>query len=204
MTGVRQRDRAALDLYIKMLAAEGGELTLDEFRERRIQQALKTERFVRRSLYGAGTLFMGLLVAQFIFLEWFGERGWIVSWTLCLGGLGAVASILLHVLKLMPQEALQRSEQFEVPGRILLGCLFSLVLSLTLIFQPLADFYETILAIGQAQEPPKASVQLLLPFLCGYSIPLVLGLLGKSIQAIELTLGLTDPKDVRRTRARRL
>jgi len=202
MSGMTATDRADLDSYIRILAAAGGDLTLETFRERRIQQAIKTEGRVRNILYGAGLLFMALLVAQFVWFDRFGERGWIVSWTLSLGGLGAVASLLLHVLKLMPQEALQRSDRFEVPGRIFLGCLFSLVLSLTLIFQPLTDFYDTISKL-ESGGAPKAGLQLLLPFLCGYSIPLVLGLLAKSIQAIELTLGLTDPKDVKRSRTRR-
>jgi hypothetical protein len=153
------------------------------------------------SLYAFGLAFMLALVSEFIFIRRLQPLDWIVLWCIALGGLGAVASLLLHVLKLMPQEMLQRSEEMEVIGRIFLGCLFSLVLTLTLAPRPLLEFREYLVrGIGS---PPQGGVQLLLPFLCGYSIPLVLGLLSKAIEAIELTLGLEMRRRPRAPKPRR-
>jgi hypothetical protein len=113
-------------------------------------------------------------------------------WALTLGGLGAVASIFLHVLKLMPQETLRSSDEFEVIGRLVLGCLFSTILAMTLAAPQIASFFEALRAGGKLE----SGVILLLPFLAGYSIPLVLKLLEKAIRAVELTIGIDDRRDM--------
>jgi hypothetical protein len=117
-------------------------------------------------------------------------------WALSLGGLGAVASIFLHVLKLMPQETLRSSDEFEVIGRLVLGCLFSTILAMTLAAPQIAGFFSTLRAGGKID----GGVTLLLLFLAGYSIPLLLRLLEKVIRAIELTIGLDDRRDITRPR----
>lgn len=195
--------RAALDSFILELAKLGGGLTLEDFRECVIQQIARSEKIVRTTLYGFGLGFMTVLISIVAFAEVFRNGfGWIVAWAVCLGGLGAVASLLLHVLKLVPQEMAQRPEELDALARIFLGCIFSLVLSLALVSGPLQEFQR--LLSGQeeaviAQTAPKtgvratgANVQILLPFLCGYSIPLVLGLLDKAAQAISITFGLNE------------
>jgi len=184
--------RAALDDFIVQLAQHGDGLTLEEFRLRSLDQAQRTQRRVRRTLYVAGLTFMLAILLALIFPASFRNTPllWVGLWAMSLGGLGAIASIFLLILKLVPQPALHKSEELEVFGRIFLGCLFSLVFAITVVSSALMEFYNYILApVGKA---PSGSAQLLLPFLCGYSIPLVLGILGKAIQAVEITLGFED------------
>jgi quaternary ammonium compound-resistance protein SugE len=109
-------------------------------------------------------------------------------WALALGGLGAVANIFINVLKLIPQQTLSTSDLFEVVGRIILGCLFSVILATTIVASELITFFNKV----RGNEIPANSLVLLLPFLAGYSITLVLNLLEKSIRAIEMTIGLDD------------
>lgn len=197
-------DRAALDQYIKELAQIGDGLTLEEFRSRSIARARRIEARVRFILYGAGLVFMAAMLAELIFYRSYPPNGllWIVVWAMAMGGLGAIASIFLHILRLMPQEAMQQAEEMHVLGRIFLGCLFSLILGLTLVPDALLDFFRYL---GNPQQvgPRGGGAKLLLPFLCGYSIPLVLGLLGKAIQAVEITIGMDDRRPNRVVRVPR-
>lgn len=95
---------------------------------------------------------------------------------------------------MVPQQTLNTSDFFEVVGRTMLGCLFSVVLSLTL-FPEIRQFLESLNAtVGNPDK--TAGVVALAPFLLGYSIPLVLRLLDKVIQAIELTVGTEDRRTI--------
>jgi hypothetical protein len=199
-------DRAALDQYIRDLAQVSGDLTIDDFREVAVQRALRADANVRALLYLVGAACMIAIVTLFAFPEIVGGNrfGWVVVWALSLGGLGGVAHVLLHVLRLAPQQqAQQRFEEMEVVGRIFLGCLFSIVLTLALFAGPLWAFADDVIRASQPADSGRAVAQLLFPFLCGYSVPLVLGLLDKFIQAVELTLALNDLRPKRRSRLRK-
>lgn len=199
-------DRAELDRYIRVLAQVSGDLTIDDFRESAVQRALRAGANVRRLLYVLGGAFMIALIILFAFPNTVGDNRfrWVVVWALSLGGLGGVAHVLLHVLRLIPQQQpQQRAEEMEVVGRIFLGCLFSIVLTLALFAGPLWAFADDIIGAEQPTESGRAVAQLLFPFLCGYSVPLVLGLLDKFIQAVELTLALNDLRPKRRVRTKR-
>ena len=196
--------RVALDLQIQQLASLAGGLTLEDFRLRQILRAARTASRVRIYILVVSVVFL-LLAIGVLFIAQEADAAtsviaaekvkatkysmWIAAtWALALGGLGAVASIFLHVLKLLPQQTLRTSDEFEVIGRIILGCLFSTILATTLVASQLAGFF------GQLKEGkiPDGGAVLLLPFLAGYSITLVLNLLDKAIRAVELTIGLED------------
>jgi len=193
-------DRAALDDWIKQLAQIGDGLTLDDFRLHNIHATEQAERRVRRILYYAGGIFMLTLLAELVDApKLIGlPMLWCGTWAMALGGLGAVASVFVTVLKLAPQDVPQKPEQLEVVGRIFLGCLFSLIFALVVIPSELKGFLSFI--VNEAKAPPASGAKLLLPFLCGYSIPLVLGLLGKAIQAVEITLGFEGRGGAQRLR----
>ena len=213
--GPSPAQRAELDRYIALLARSAGDLTIESFREATVQRTAMADANVRRLLYWAGGLFMLALVVLFAFPALFqGARfRWVVVWALALGGLGAVSSLLLHILKLTPQQPQQRPEELEAAARIFLGCLFSLVLSLGLLAPEMHAFADYVIApevpgdsgplATGAKAASAAKVQLLFPFLCGYSIPLVLGLLDKLIQAVETTFALNSAGPGPRPRGRR-
>jgi hypothetical protein len=194
--------RALLDDIMQSLAALGDGLTIDDFRLRQILEANRTSRRVRIYIVVASILFMGIALAALYYAQSPSEEGGIVnkkysiflaaSWALALGGLGAVASIFINILKLIPQQTLRTSDEFEVIGRIVLGFLFSTILATTVVAAELTSFFDQL----RTGEIPKSGVLLLVPFLAGYSITLVLNLLEKAIQAIQLTIGLEDRRAI--------
>jgi hypothetical protein len=197
--------RAALDSYIQQLAELGDGLTLDDFRSEKIAQAQRVARFVRKSLLWTSALFMvlalGVLAAQTVLPKDRDPSYDLISasvWALGLGGLGAVSSIFLHVLRLLPEDTLRTSDEFEIVGRLVLGCLFSTIIAITVAATPMTTFFQSLHSIqSDGKIHVEGGVQLLLPFLAGYSLPLVLRILEKAIRAVELTIGTDDPRVIR-------
>jgi hypothetical protein len=192
--------RTRLDQYIQSLNRLGDGLTINDFRLDQIRQAKVTARRMRLYILVASAFFLlmafGVLLAQPLLPDSAAPRRLFdltsgAAWAFALGGLGAVASIFLHMLKLLPQETLRTSDEFELVGRLVLGCLFSTVLSITLTSRELIQFFGSL----RSTEVVEGGAMLLLPFLAGYSIPLVLGLLDKAIRAVELTVGLDDRRE---------
>jgi len=170
----------------------GDGVTLDDFRPAQLLAAAATARRVRWYLASATLIFIGLaLYSLYLASHSDGKQDlfYAAFWALALGGLGAVASVFLHVLKMVPQESLRTSDEFEVLSRILLGCLFSIILTMTLTITEVGDFMKVM---HGALTEIKGGYKLLLPFLSGYSLPLVLKLLDKAITAVELTIGAQD------------
>lgn len=191
-------DRALLDEYIQSLVPLGDGLTLDDFRSQALQQARVRAGRIRAHL--------ALLSAVFLFLTFsvlaaqlHGDSGRpqvimlsVAAWGFAVGGLGAVANLFLHVMKLAPQPAVVIADTFELYGRILLACLFSTILSITLI-DDLPRFFQVLNGqINMTEAGAKIGPLALAPFLFGYSLALVLRILEKIIQAIEITLGVDD------------
>ncbi len=189
--------RAALDGYIQILASLGDGLTLDDFRSAQIAQAQKTAERVRQIILVASGIFMFIALAVLVWqtqVKPDDSRYDMLSaalWALALGGLGVVANVFLHMLKLLPQDTLRATDAFEVIARLALGCLFSTILAVTLAPEEMTAFFGSL----HNGKGLKSDVRLLFPFLAGYSIPLVLGLLEKSIRAVELTIGLDDRRE---------
>ncbi|MGF6752898.1 hypothetical protein [Paraburkholderia sp. GAS42] len=192
--------RAQLDEYIKILTRLGDGLSINDFRREAIAEAARTNARVKAFVCWGSVVFLILMVAELaipIFITVPVHRIGVllvVLWAFSLGGLGAVANAFLHLLKLVPQQTLNTSDFFEVVGRTMLGCLFSTVLSLTL-FPDIGQFLESLNA-ATGTPNKTAGVTALVPFLLGYSVPLVLRLLDKTIQAIELTVGAEDRRTI--------
>jgi hypothetical protein len=192
--------RAKLDEYIKILTRLGDGLSIDDFRPEAIVIAQRTKARVKTFVTWGSVLFLVLMIVELavplVLATFFPKtsvsslRGLqIVLWSFALGGLGAIANTFLHLLKLVPVQTLNTSDFSEVVGRVMLGCLFSTVLSLTL-FPQIGTFLESLYA--PKPDPGSSGAIALVPFLLGYSIPLVLRLLDKTLQAIELTVGAED------------
>lgn len=190
-------DRAALDDYIKRLVVLTNGLTIDDFRTRHILAARRTAFRVRVYIVVASVIFFAILFYVLFSATQKSDAAGAshtavlaAAWGFSLGGLGAVASIFLHILKLVPQMTLKQNDEFEVFGRIVLGCLFSTIFSMTLTAKPLIAFFESL-----STKTVEGGPTLLLPFLAGYSITLVLGLLEKAVRAAELTIGIEDRRE---------
>lgn len=201
-----QHARAALDEYISTLTSLTDGLTLDDFRTAQIERARQTTKRVKIYIVICSFVFLFLSFASFFLFVKYDTQNhsydmlFAMIWAVALGGLGAVASIFLHVLKLVPQSMLKSNDEFEVVGRIVLGCLFSAIFAATIDASPIVIFFNSLHNLDcSTPTSPKCKIDggpmLLLPFLAGYSITLVLGLLEKAIRAVELTIGLEDRRE---------
>lgn len=198
---VRAEDRALLDALIQQLHLAGDGLTVQDFTDEALLAAKQAARRVKQYLFFFTALFLALigitLAAQFAAHE-FGKpnasaMASLAVWSFALGGLGAVISVFLNMLRLIPAQVINTGDEFEVVTRVVLGCLFSLVLTLAL-NEDLAQFFRSLQEAETTAESrtTRQGLMALSPFLLGYSITLVLSVLEKSLMAIEIALGVED------------
>ncbi|MFZ1431645.1 MAG: hypothetical protein WAS21_33400 [Geminicoccaceae bacterium] len=114
-------------------------------------------------------------------------------WSLALGGLGAVVNLFSIYLRLVPTETLIASDPFEVNGRIVLGSLFSMVISVTILAHDVSQFFEAVIQ----RENFSDGIGLLIPFFLGYAITLALAFMQKLISALEIAFSLEAKGQVR-------
>lgn len=188
-------DRSKLDEAVKVLTDLSGGLNLDDFRLSQQKIAKKTVVRIRLWVILFSVIFLGIAFYDLYIAAYPPDIGsnrpvfvYAALWAVALGGLGAITSIFLDVLKLIPQQTLRSSDEFEVIVRIILGVLFSFVISLTIVSSEVTTFFRDM----PTSAGPKQGAVLLLPFLAGYSLSLVLSLLEKTIKAIEMTIGIED------------
>jgi hypothetical protein len=200
--------RTRLDKCSRALATVAREkrlfLNLDDFLPEKLAQAVRAQQLIRRSLHFwvavlLQLIFLVLLLGAFSELRdtpfsIFGSVRMAVLyagiWSFAMGGLGAVVYLFSVYLRLLPTEALRESDAFEVNGRILLGCLFSTVLSLTVLANSMTTFFEQL--FKKSVVAPDGSVNLLIPFGVGYAIPFALALMQRIIHALEFIFGLDE------------
>src|SRR5574338_335353 len=194
--------RVRLDRYIGELVRLGDGLTVDDFRRESMLRAADSARRVRRLLVYGTVSFLVLLVftlvLQFVYVSTHSPIPVIIAvsiWSFALGGLGAVASLFTRVLKLTPEQAISASDEFEVIGRMILGSIFSMIIS-TALNEDLSNFFRWLqqAELGENPPAPHQSILMLAPFLLGYSIPLALAVLQKFLAAIELVFGIDDQR----------
>lgn len=198
---VRAEDRASLDMLIQQLHMAGDGLTVQDFTDEALLAATQAARRVKQHLFIFTMLFLYLigftLVAQF-FAHRVGQpnataMASLAVWSFALGGIGAVVSVFLNMLRLIPAQVINTGDEFEVVTRVVLGCLFSLVLTLTL-NADLAQFFRSLqdAEMDACSGSTRQGLMALSPFLLGYSITLVLSILEKSLMAVEIALGVED------------
>lgn len=123
-------------------------------------------------------------------------------WFTAMGGLGAVTNLFSVYLQLRPTEGLSESDIFVVNARIILGCIGSLVVSLTVLAPYASQFFKDVLAF----QIPTGGWRLLIPFIIGFAFPLALALLQRLIRTVEFFLGIdlsNDRSERSATRQRR-
>ncbi len=112
-----------------------------------------------------------------------------------LGFLGAVVFGLFYVLKVVPQQVFDVSDEFSNYARFLVGGLLG-----WFVYFAMVQEYFTQAFGPDDPDMSKIGIWLMLPFLVGYSSSLAVGILNKMLKAVEITLGLEDRRELAFTR----
>jgi hypothetical protein len=109
---------------------------------------------------------------------------------LSLGLLGAVVYSLFNVLRIIPPQAFNPTDEYANYARLLLGLLLGWVFYFTF---ALDKFLE--LGNPGGLENKADAVYLLIPFVAGYSTKFVISILERVILALETAIGVEEKRD---------
>ncbi len=112
-------------------------------------------------------------------------------WLLSVGGIGAVAFIGMNALSVQQDITFDLTNTRLMILRIVLGGLFALILTLPFGFEHYATFCLNI-AHGKFLSPDQVTTQalmLILPFILGFSTPLVITILNQFVEAVQAFFG---------------
>jgi hypothetical protein len=144
----------------------------------------------RRSLLAVGSL---LLVALVIVSASFKLGGPLVEFevagallAILLGWLGAALFAFFYVLRIIPEQAFNPSDEFSNYARLFVGGLLGLIVYIG----PGRDHIDAVMLSSTNEE----YIWLMLPFMVGYSTSLALGILNKLVQAIETIFSIQDDR----------
>jgi hypothetical protein len=116
-------------------------------------------------------------------------------WTVSLGGLGAIAYLSMNALAIQSDVTFDLTNHRLLAVRIILGCLFGLVLSIPFGFESFVTFSESISrgsTAAVANTFGSLGLQaafLLLPFILGFSTSLVVLVPNRFIESISVFFG---------------
>jgi hypothetical protein len=111
-----------------------------------------------------------------------------ICWFAATGALGSTAFIYVNALSIQVDATADITSRTLVIMRLILGALFAVMLALPFGSQPFHNFSES-LSPGKTINPTD-NILLLLPFIMGFSTPLVLAVLGRLIQGARVLFGL--------------
>lgn len=112
-------------------------------------------------------------------------------WLLSVGGIGAVAFIGMNALSVQQDITFDLTNTRLMILRIVLGGLFALILTLPFGFEHYATFCFNI-GQGKFLSPDQVTTQalmLILPFILGFSTPLVITILNQFVEAVQAFFG---------------
>src|SRR5262249_54307409 len=112
----------------------------------------------------------------------------VICWLAATGALGATAFIYVNALSIQVDPTADITSLTLVTMRLILGALFAVMLALPFGYQAFHSFSESV-SSGERMTPTD-TVLLLLPFIMGFSTPLVLAVLGRFIQSARALFGL--------------
>lgn len=113
-----------------------------------------------------------------------------VGWTVTLGGLGSMAFILVNALGIEVDATIDVTNSDLTRFRVLLGTLFSVVLTLPFVFRYYASFVDELFNATASVDVQQA-LMLLLPFLFGFSTSLVLTILNRMMESVQTFFGVS-------------
>jgi hypothetical protein len=161
-------------------------------------------------LFGLAALVVAIFVGRI-----FGWMGWdelatvparfvcYLMWIGCLGGLGAIAFVSINALAIQTDATFDLTNRRLIQIRIVLGALFGVVLSIPFGFPDFVEFCQsiadsqlvkTIVSVGATEVKDgeiftKRAGLLLLPFILGFSTPLVVLVLNRFVDGVSTLFG---------------
>ncbi len=125
-------------------------------------------------------------------------------WLISLGSLGSVAFLYVNVLSIETDKSVDVTSAAFLSMRIILGALFGLVIGLPIGYPYFVNFclqiHNVAAAAGAGATPAAAKIEwsnglaLLLPFLLGFSTPLVLNVLNRCVDGVQTVFGMQPKK----------
>lgn len=116
--------------------------------------------------------------------------GWIVT----VGALGAIAFVLVNALGIQVDPTVDVTDKDSTMFRVLLGALFSVILTLPFGFPIFQRFITQVTSPSSNAIEPKEAVMLLMPFLFGFSTSLVLTVLNRLVESVQTFFGVSTKK----------
>jgi hypothetical protein len=128
-----------------------------------------------------------------------------MAWLIALGSLGSVAFLYVNVLSIETDKSVDVTSASFLSMRIILGALFGLVIGLPIGYPYFVSFCLQIHDVASAAAGAGAVVAatkiewssglaLLLPFLLGFSTPLVLNVLNRCVDGVQTVFGIQEKK----------
>jgi Sec-independent protein secretion pathway component TatC len=118
-----------------------------------------------------------------------------MMWLASLGAVGSIAFIGMNALAVQDDATFDLTNHRLIVLRIALGALFGVVLTLPFGFKDFLDFVVGLRSPVDAAKIPNGSgvatqsVLLLLPFILGFSTPLVIMILNQFVEAVQSFFG---------------
>jgi len=110
-------------------------------------------------------------------------------WLMSLGGMGAVAFIYVNALSIQIDPNVDVINRGFVAMRTILGALFAIVLTLPYGYHAYLVFCLQV-KLGATPDDINQPILLLMPFVLGFSTPLVLAVLNRVIDSVQIFFGL--------------
>jgi hypothetical protein len=112
-------------------------------------------------------------------------------WTVVVGALGGFAFVLLNALGIEVDPTIDVTDRNSMWFRVLLGALFSVILTFPFGYKPFYLFNMQILN-AQLETGPQQAALLFMPFLFGFSTSLVLTVLNRLAEGVQTFFGVSS------------
>ena len=151
--------------------------------------------WVTQTAAGLGVVSLLAMFGAFSFIDVSYVLACYMLWLASLGAVGSIAFIGMNALAVQDDATFDLTNHRLIVLRIALGALFGVVLTLPFGFKEFVDFVSALhqpyvdKPPGSADTKIAQSVLLLLPFVLGFSTPLVIMILNQFVEAVQSFFG---------------
>jgi hypothetical protein len=114
-------------------------------------------------------------------------------WLICLGAMGSISFVYVNALRIQVDPEVDVITLSVVAMRCILGGLFAVMLMIPFGFAGFQEFCDN-LSNGKQPSNTQDALLLLIPFVIGFSSPLVMAILNKVIQTARTFFGVENAK----------